>query len=745
MAVLEAYSPCPCGSGQKYKWCCQKAEPYAERSVRLQETGGLEAAVSALDEGLGKLPGNPWLTIRKAVLLARREKLGDAATLLRSLLAKDPSHVGAHNFLVRLVIEDESPEAGAAQLQQALSSVKPESRAALGITAQLVGIMLGEAGHVPSALAHLRLAERLEGDDEEQAVAQSLRMIEGNASISPWLRNPYRLSPVPVDLRPDPARKFADALSWADQGLWSSAAAAFETLSADSVAEADRNLGLCRLWSADDASAVSALRRYIASREGSAEAVDLEAICQIISPAQGKDLVGHVQLIWSIRDRAGLLKILNSDPAVDSEGRGPLDPEDEKSPEVDLFALLDRPKPTGSVEGLSPNDLPRVEARISVGFEIAALDLFDDGRLDRIRDRFMDLARGTIPNAHPRTKSLGPVSRSSVALQAEMWLPEGVSREASARLTRAEHERIIREVWPRTPLPYLNGRTPRQAGKDGDAKTALRASFCQFEIGQEFWRSDLDFAALRSEIGVPQEPVPDPSTVDIETLHIARLHRVPVEGLDDARLVALFELAHGFVMPLAMERSAREIVNRPGIFDRDEMDRVLPYVDLANLAISRQDPEEALDWLKKGREADTEPRNVARWDLQDVRIRARSQPPEEWVPLLAAALDRHGQDREAAPIIMRNLMDMGLVQTAPNPDNPSQTLLDTRPLQAVLSRYGPKITTSTGRLGVSATQGGIWTPGGGSSSPGTSIWTPGSGGSPSPPGEDKPKLIIPGR
>ncbi len=35
MASVNPYMPCPCGSGQKFKWCCQKVETYAERAQRM--------------------------------------------------------------------------------------------------------------------------------------------------------------------------------------------------------------------------------------------------------------------------------------------------------------------------------------------------------------------------------------------------------------------------------------------------------------------------------------------------------------------------------------------------------------------------------------------------------------------------------------------------------------------------------------------------------------------------------------
>lgn len=746
MAALESYSPCPCGSGQKYKWCCQKAEPFAERAQRLADSGQAEAAKGALDEGLAKIPGNPWLVMRKAILLARQGKAAEAGAELRGLIAAQPGHVGAHNFLVRVVLETEGAEAGASQLQQALSAVTGEAREPLAMTAQFVGVMLGEEGHAPAALAHLGLAERLGGEDEDRMIAQTVRMIEGNASISAWLRNPYELADAPAGLTPEAAEAYAKALGWAEQGLWASSASGFETLSADGVATADYNLGLCRLWLADDAGAVAALRRHIPTLGGSIEAVDLEALCQIVAPPKGDELVGHIQLIWTVRDRAGLLKALKADPAIDDEGRGPIDPNDPESPEVDLFALLDRPKPAAGVSGLDVKSLPRIEGRVSVGTEIAALDLVDDGRLDRLSARFTGLAGSTIPPAHPRTKVLGPVPRLSVALQAEMWLPEDVSRDDASRFTQDEHSRIIGEVWPDTKLPYLGGRTPRQAGRDKASQVPLRAALCQFETGQEFWRGGLDFAALRRELGVEPEPAFDPAAVDVEGLHLARLHRVPVEGLDDAKLVTLFARSHRYVLPLAMETAAKAITDRPELLERGEIDRVVPFADLANLAMSRQAKDEAFSWLERGRQADKTPRNAVRWDFLEVRMRARSERPEDWVPQLAVVLERYGQDRSASSQVMSNLIDMGLVEMAPNPDDSGQVLMDTRRLQAVLGQFGPKITTASGRLGVSATQNKIWTPGDPAAGGGPGgLWTPGSGAAPAAPGGDKPKLIIPGR
>ena len=71
---------------------------------------------------------------------------------------------------------------------------------------------------------------------------------------------------------------------------------------------------------ADEAGAVEALRRCPRRLGSTAEAVDLEALCQQVAPPDPDDLVEHVQLIWPLRDRDALLETLRADPSVHDEG-----------------------------------------------------------------------------------------------------------------------------------------------------------------------------------------------------------------------------------------------------------------------------------------------------------------------------------------------------------------------------------------------------------------------------------------
>ena len=756
MAVVDPYSPCPCGSGQKFKWCCHKVEAFADRAQKLYEGGQVERALDALDEGLKKEPGNPWLLTRKALIQTRENRPEDAKATLQVVLAKQPKHLGALVLMIRLELETDGPAAGVARLQQALSAFPENNRRSLASMVKVVGAFLAEAGDIPAARKHLILALMLAGSEPDATVLSTLRVIGGNPTISPWLKAEEELSPEPEGLPDEIANGFLKALKWAYQGLWSSGAAAFELLTSHPVAgqAAERNLGFCRLWLADDAAAVAALRRYTARLGTTTEAVDIEALCQMVAPDSPDDQVEHVQLLWPLRDRPALLAALTADPTVHPEGTGPIDPEDEHSPQVDQYALLDRPdprhggqesRPDGG-ETLSATQIPRVVGRVFVGQEIAALETYDDGRLDSLSERFTSLAGASLAPAHPRTKVLGKVPRLQLALAWEWLLPEGTDPEQSRRLNREHAASLVRDVWPNTPVSFLRGRTPLQAAAAGDAEVPLRAAVLVLENSREAWRQGFDFAALRARLRIPPEPAIDPETVDPKELHLGRLMLVPADRLSDDKLAALHRRARGAGLADTLVHAARALVARPEAMERLGIEPFAVFSDLASAAAMSGDGKEAADWVRRGRQADPAVKRVQNaplWDMLELRLRAQTEKPEIWVPELAVLLDRYHDNQQATQVIVMNLIDMGLIEMVSSPDRPGETFLDTRGLQMLLSDYGPRVTTAAGRLGVSATRPEIWTPGASTGSSG-GIWTPGSSAAPAPQGGPDKKIIITG-
>ena len=146
MALVDPYAPCHCGSGQKYKWCCQSVEAYIERSQRLLDNGQHELAINPLVEGLAKVPDNVSLLVAKALVQLHLNQAEPAGETLRHLLQRQPGPSGWFDLDDQARPGHRGSPAGAAQFQQALSASRPEDRPGLASLASFLGSTSGAIG-----------------------------------------------------------------------------------------------------------------------------------------------------------------------------------------------------------------------------------------------------------------------------------------------------------------------------------------------------------------------------------------------------------------------------------------------------------------------------------------------------------------------------------------------------------------------------------------------------------------------
>ncbi len=213
MALVDPYSACPCGSDKKFKWCCQKVEAYADRGHRLEDNGQHEAALAAYNEGLAKVPRNPWLLLQKSVLLIELQKLDEAKECVATVLQSQPDNLGAAMLLCRLVLGTEGPAPAVAELQRALLHAKHERRKHLFKITAILASELARANHLPAALKHFELAIRLDSSAESMIQA-SLESLKSNAAVAPWLKDSYALEDVSGGLNGPFRAQFEQALDW---------------------------------------------------------------------------------------------------------------------------------------------------------------------------------------------------------------------------------------------------------------------------------------------------------------------------------------------------------------------------------------------------------------------------------------------------------------------------------------------------------------------------------------------------
>lgn len=741
MSLADPYSPCPCGSGQKYKWCCLKSEPYFERALRLEENGQLEMALKPLDEGLAKSPDSPLLSMRKAYLLLNLGQFEAGREVLDDILKRHPKHLSALSLRLHVLLELEGPSGAALAFQQAWSAAGAPERLELAPVAQAIGAGLAAQNSSLAAARHFELAMRGVGEVASIS-ARHFSQLENSPTVPLAEKNPYTLAPAPESAPAEFRASFGRALEWARDGLWEAAAAAFELLSADprGGAIADRNQGLCRLWFADDQAGLEAIRRFIARTPPGDDVLELEVLCQEIDDLPEGERVDLVQLSWPLRDRARLFEAIAGDRAIVQARPRLLDDDDPESPVVEAYLLLDRQR-IEAAPGLTHDQIPQAEAQLLIGKDSLWLEALDDGRLDRLTDRVLALASRAIPPAHPRTKIVERWTKHSAALMRHPSFPADLPQGELKRLGREGSAHVLVEVWPKTPNPYLDWRTPFEASSIPELVLTLRAVLLRLRCTNEDWVASVDWDSLYRRLKLEPERAVDPVSVDVASLHLCRLGLVPIESLDDDRLIALYGRANRYGVRLPRNAAARRIAERPDLLARPEVD---PRTILALLVIETGvggDRAGADAWLRQGRELEARrrDRDPLFWDLVELQLRMNCEQPESWVPYLAVLLERAKSNVNANTRVLLRLVQLGLVRILPDSSRAEGFSLDLGILEGFLKEFGPRVQTADGRIGLGDRQDRVWTPN--QAPAGGGIWTPGSTAGPA----ERPPLILPGQ
>jgi hypothetical protein len=748
---MDSYTKCDCGSGEKYKFCCQKAEAYILKVDRQIESNLPAAAVATLEEGLKKYPDTPALLLRRALLTRSGTADDQAVRMLEAYLAKHPNHIGVRNMLIMLTLKDEGPEVAALELQRSFARMSDDQKRYMARLAGQIAEAFMEEGKPLAGAAHALL--QIMWDGAQSASVRLLLEIQQAPQTSLWLRNNW-MPAAPSNAIPDDLRdEFTKAFDKASVGQWLEAAESFGRIAArDTSGLSYRNQGLCMAMLGENFTAVECLRASAAILGETEDAVDIEALCQELDPPGEEDLVDRLQLTWPVRSAQSLeAAMAASDRFVEFE----LDedvPETADTKNLKTYAVLDRPKLKPG-EAIALDKVPRVVATVTVDNRNASLAALDDGILDATTEIFRETAGSAIVPAHPRTKHLGKVPRQDPMETFRWYLPEETSPEARKDFFDRRFVQDLETVWPVTPQKALGRRTPEKAAADGNARVPLRAALMRLTESPHGSKAEAAIASLRHKLNLPQEPAP--SADAIEQVPIPRLPQLDLNGLPVDRLAAAFERATRYFVPSVIRKAGDEWLSRPVGDSADAEARLKVYQELAMEAIAHGDLPRALDLIARGHAEDkshTAEMREAIWGLAAIRCKAALLDPAEWVPDLAVLLDRKRGDSktedEVSQLVVVRLMELGLIRLVPHPDRPEQAMMDTRVLEFLLQKYGPKITTATGELGVSVSKSQIWTPGsaGGGSGQGGKIWTPGQSATPpaSSAQEPAPKLFVPG-
>jgi tetratricopeptide (TPR) repeat protein len=621
--ALDLYSPCPCGSGKKFKWCCQPIHVQLDRAFQQDAAGQHDAALHTIEEVVVEHPSNPEVWGRKAELLYRNGRADDAENALQKAFEINPNYPFGL-MLQGMFRQNEGELAGALLLfRKAADAYDPEARDNL---AHLYGAIAENElrmNRPVATRAALRIAVHFDPNNEElRGVMDGYFGDKSNLPLA--ARKDYTFLPAAATLSPERRVLWDEALARAATGKLSDAARAFDQVTgADPEnAAAWHNLGLARAWLGDNNAALTALDRYVALEPDEARAADAWALGEVLRLGHGMeeqaDLV-ETSVMFQIRDAKPVSACLQ---AWQEEGRLLVMQAREDQPVFSALVLERITSLTGDRSSAPP---PHLDAYLMIVNDRVRVWNTNRAGLDRVRDELRQKVGPALVEG--RTEQV-PASFNDALAEALVFPVNVPDKDIAEQRVRQQMERFFEEVWIHRPLKALGGVPPSGAAGSGSLRKKL-LGVVQF-LGDIITRSGqpYDLEGLRRKLGLlgpaPAAAASASTGPDIGSLGAAELSALQPETLADEQLAQAFKTALQLDARELAGRFAKTIVARPAASGQG--DRYGYYNHLVLLAQAEGNSDAALDYVNQGEKADLDHNEGLRqndYELRRAQIHAK--------------------------------------------------------------------------------------------------------------------------
>ncbi|MSQ94837.1 MAG: tetratricopeptide repeat protein [Gemmataceae bacterium] len=599
----DPYSPCPCGSGKKFKWCCQPIHAQIAKIYAMDEEGQHEAALRAMDTLVAEHPANPEAWGRKAQLLFQNDRAEDAEQIIEKAFELFSTYPFGHFLKARFRLYEGKIVEALAHLRLSAEHYDPTAADILGqIYIEIFDCEM-KLNHPIAARAAAEMAMRL--DPANDSIRKGLSTVFGkdnpNLPVCAWQM--YAFKTLPVSAGPERRTVWNAVLKIAGSGKLPDAVKAFEMLTKAAGAEPEAwyNLGLCQAWIGKNEAAVAALDQYVAAEADETQAAQAWALAEVLRYGQGMedhaDVVEH-SYAFALRDPRVFVAALG-----EIEKAGLLTGAQVNQEEGVLQAVILEPPP--------PALTPELEAKQSLkpGAYVALISNFvrlwhtNRESLERVFGQLKEkLGEELVESQTMRgpAKFLETISES-------LSVPRNpVSKEDAEQRLREGYEKFFEEVWIHRPLKSLGNVPPIDAAGHGILRKKLRGLLQFLRECGSLAKCVYDFDRLARKLGMLEggvQPVAADGTqkLDMAALSAAELAGLGVDALSSADLDQAFQAAVKLDARDLAGKFAATLVERPAYPERP--DRFTLFQLLVNQSLADGKLDAALDQVNAG-EAD---------------------------------------------------------------------------------------------------------------------------------------------
>jgi tetratricopeptide (TPR) repeat protein len=605
----DPYEPCTCGSGKKFKWCCQPIFVHINRAWEQEASGQHETALRLMDEVVREHEGNPEAWGQKARLLFSQGKIEEADAALQKAFDLNPNYPAG--LLLRASFRFQEGETPGALLlaRRAVEAYHPDARQQLAEVYILIFECEYRLNRPVAARAALRLAMRFVPGEEE--IGKSFDALFGTAGRLPEAARRDYTFRSPRNAGTPRRAAWDRALQNLDTPRLSDLVRRFEPLTQEDANDAAAwfNLGLAHAWLGDNPAALEALRRYVELETDDNAAGEAATLMEVLRCGKGLeddcDYREHV-FAYQFRDPQPIVSLLEE---WERGGRLATLPPPQEGMFMGLVLELNS-------AGLITVGAPAADAGRLGGYVVIVGNLFQfttplKEPFDRIRDEVrqrLSLGLTELQERH------APIQFADVPSEALLFPLKRAEDNGKRVLDHAQKH--YEEVWIHRPRRSLSGNTPLDAAAHPVFRKLLRGvvQFLQ-DCAKGSTIANYDFDRLRRKLGLLGEPAAlaaglgatNPaanaagSPLDMGVAELARLNAtdLPDEQLEQAYQAAVKldaeELAANF---------ARTLIARP--IQPEHTDRFPWYSYLTQFALKNGDKDAALDYINEGEKSDCE-------------------------------------------------------------------------------------------------------------------------------------------
>ncbi len=718
---IDAYDPCPCGSGKKFKFCCAPAAEEIEKVQKYQDKHQIQSSLQVLDRMMATKPDLPWSYIVKSNILLSEGEFAAARETLVPLLEKHPDHLFALSLFATTSFASTGYERAKPAIYRSYQRCSKAFPDVVGAMDLGIAAWMFSQHKFMACRQHLVQAMRLVPDDQEKQNT-FIRLLEFDSSEEvPYpLRSVHALVPAPVPESLEPGQReerqklIQRAESLAAIGCFEPAADIYRQLAElgpDSAA-LWQNAALCLAWDGNEPAAAEAYHKAAKLHSDPDAAIECETLAQLLDLNHPDKQLRLAGAPYKIRSVARLLTLLDEHPQFvrSSEPRA-FGSEDEEDKTIS-YRILDRPALPEDPDLWPEWDaIPVIIAGLSI-LEEAVEDSPDamltemDSRSRTARDLFESVAAEEI-----KTKEEGQERRAMAFMALEhaplftlSELPSKMPMIRQSELSRRRWEAILGEIWPNMPLEGLGGKTPNQAKGDPELEIPLRAEIYVLDAFCDHRHHLLDVARVCGEFGVaPPAPIETRPDLPLQTFSAMKLHRLKISELSDDQLIYVLNRAHVIQHGRVLYDVLNESLNRPSCADKVDLERT--YSTLVDLSRRRDDRDETYRWINEGQKhaqtLDQAFEKTFRWEIRELTFRAEDPGDPNLIPLAYNIVRKYGKKvPQATEFVATILQAFGIEPPAD--------------LAQMAEEPG------------TVSSGGIWTPGeSGESTGGKKIWLPG--------------------